>query len=379
MPRRFMIVNMGDSYASGEGAPSASGPKWEDEACHRSRENGKRRAVEAMIAAHRDIEFRFLDVSCSGATIEDGILGRQEAIYKPRKNPIPAAQIEQVTAAAGADGIDIALLNIGGNDIGFADIVMECMGGRCDQPERRVSLARAFADLIGPNGAYGEVADALVAGNVRNVFISEVPDLTHDETGAFCDARKMRTADALLATMTANDVRFAFDRVLVPFNAAIRSAAQDFGWHVIDGMMEATRTHGICESVAGQPGDDDVRRCNRRYFSTVSCSIANQGLTDYHGAFHPTVTGHLLAISNRTVIVVDSWLNGYIMAAYERAAADRDPVRLTNGNAAHLKAFRDRLSRRSTTRRRPQTAQEKNERKRQRRANLEAHRKAWGL
>ena len=144
-------------------------------------------------------------------------------------------------------------------------------------------------------------------------------------------------------------------------------------------MMEATRTHGICESVAGQPGEDEVRRCSRRYFSTIACSMANQGLSNFSVAFHPTITGHRLAISNRTVIVVDAWLNGYIMDAYARAALDKDPVRLTGGNPLHLKAFRDQRAHRSTTRRRPMTPQEKNEMRRKRRANLEANRKAWGL
>jgi lysophospholipase L1-like esterase len=87
-------VALGDSYASGTGAPPYS-----DTACTRS--NNSYPALWA--AAHAPSTFAF--VACGGATTDD----------------VLSSQLTSLSA-----GTDLVTLQIGGNDVGFASTVLAC-------------------------------------------------------------------------------------------------------------------------------------------------------------------------------------------------------------------------------------------------------------
>jgi len=59
-----------------------------------------------------------VDVSCSGATVAKGILGPQ---YRGL-----STQIESVNVLVGDRKIDVVVMSIGGNDVGFATILTTC-------------------------------------------------------------------------------------------------------------------------------------------------------------------------------------------------------------------------------------------------------------
>lgn len=96
------VLVLGDSYASGEGLPSASGP------CGTEPDLSWGALVADGLGAS---ELQLL--ACSGAEVADvtvgGPLGRE-------------AQLDAATPA------DVVLLTLGGNDLGFVEIVADCLG-----------------------------------------------------------------------------------------------------------------------------------------------------------------------------------------------------------------------------------------------------------
>ncbi|WP_409469759.1 hypothetical protein [Streptomyces sp. HC307] len=131
-----MVVGMGDSYSSGEGASDSggddyypesdyynkvSGDKWKN-TCHRSRHAWSRRAVlpgeQLSVGELADgwsarMDFQF--AACSGAR-------HYNILNKPQSGELPQIQqgyLDQHTT--------LVALSIGGNDMAFADIITECI------------------------------------------------------------------------------------------------------------------------------------------------------------------------------------------------------------------------------------------------------------
>ena len=85
--RNWLIVSIGDSYASGEGNPDVpqeydalhlsvkSGPKWVDRRCHRSGYAGPAQMARTLARTIQD-SVTFLSFACSGATIDLGMIGK---------------------------------------------------------------------------------------------------------------------------------------------------------------------------------------------------------------------------------------------------------------------------------------------------------------
>ncbi len=99
-------VALGDSYAAGPLVPIPTG---QPAGCLRSNQN-----YPSVVAKELDVA-DFRDVSCSGATTEN-ITGPQSVPLG--QNP---PQLEAVTPDT-----QLVTISIGGNDIGFGDIVTEC-------------------------------------------------------------------------------------------------------------------------------------------------------------------------------------------------------------------------------------------------------------
>lgn len=98
-------VALGDSYASGPFIPHQ---RTDPLGCFRSTRNYASVVAERLGAA-------LTDVTCGGATTED-MTAPQDVLFGP--NP---PQLDALGA-----GTDLVTLTIGGNDIGFADIILTC-------------------------------------------------------------------------------------------------------------------------------------------------------------------------------------------------------------------------------------------------------------
>lgn len=137
------VVILGDSYSSGEGGSSydQDAGRPDVDRCHRS-----------TFAYGRQL-FRKADMlACSGAV--------SSHLYWGQYPQIPS-QLEALTELAeGDDPPDLALLTFGGNDMGFADLVQDCVIGQCGdrirwlvgqrsrwQPALRNNLVTAYRSI----------------------------------------------------------------------------------------------------------------------------------------------------------------------------------------------------------------------------------------
>lgn len=139
----FLVVGMGDSYASGQGSPALNNEHlqrgnigahlmWDFRGKHLSRWSGHVQAALMLERSDPHSSVTFLSVAQSGATIANLISQPQKPNYAPLVESPP--QIDHVARAICGDSldcstarqIDFLLLSIGGNDIGFSDIIETC-------------------------------------------------------------------------------------------------------------------------------------------------------------------------------------------------------------------------------------------------------------
>lgn len=128
--RNILVLALGDSYASGEGNPrnvqswlrrgGSLTPYWDDDACHRSARGAPALAALTLEESSERTSVTLVHLACSGASVDAGILGAQSAAGVDR------SQIEQAVAILGGRPVDLVLLSIGGNDVGFTSVLEAC-------------------------------------------------------------------------------------------------------------------------------------------------------------------------------------------------------------------------------------------------------------
>lgn len=233
--RNLLVLALGDSYASGEGNPrnvmawlrngGALSPYWDDDACHRSARGGPAKAALALERASSQTSVTLLDLACSGATVDAGILGPQTSAGQA------AGQIEQAVAVLGERQVDLVTLSIGGNDVGFTSILQACAtnvdcplarppagplaGARTVQAGVQAQTAALADDFTRIAACLGGTACVLsdgrpspgvrLAANAR-VLPTLYPDITRAADGSSC----------AYLTISAQDFAWARDTVLVP-------------------------------------------------------------------------------------------------------------------------------------------------------------------
>jgi lysophospholipase L1-like esterase len=296
--RDLLIVSIGDSVASGEGNPdvaSLSDPQWLERRCHRSMRSGAAQATDAIAASDPHSAVVFLPLACSGASVAAGLLRPFAGVEKdPQLGKLPPqlAEVERLAKLrkrARLGAIDAVLLSIGANDVYFGPLVRFCVFvSNCPRrrfdPDRRLPLeagpgfptAESTVETAKRNLplGYRKVAQRLTRLGIPSghVVIVEYFDPTRDEHGKVCEE--------LLPGISANEGEWAEHRVLEPLNAAVRAAADQYGWKLVGGVAGAFHEHGIC---AG-----DTQTWVRGLAASLS---RGAGL---RGPLHPNSVGHLV-------------------------------------------------------------------------------------
>ncbi|MFD1948588.1 hypothetical protein [Nocardioides aestuarii] len=116
-----LVVGLGDSFGSGE---SRGDGGFADPNCRRAGWSAQALAALALEDASDHSTVTFLHLACSGATVGKGLLGPYP--NPPGGAPVPRSQVTQAALDTSGWDIDAALLSIGGNDIGFADVLKTC-------------------------------------------------------------------------------------------------------------------------------------------------------------------------------------------------------------------------------------------------------------
>ena len=306
--RDFVMVSLGDSAASGEGAPnspatSGHGAVWNDGICHRSDNAPAVLVFNALRAAHPELHFagdslgRVKHFACSGAGILNGILGQQT--WEGGDVKVAKSQIQQVRDWIGAldpadahPRVDALIINIGANDMGFEKLVKACLYPVLPDPlqpfppprdlndcSMGTSGALTAAGLAQMDGLYRRLVDTITQQlpDVANVYITEYPDPTHDAAGNFCNGSPFPD----LGGLTANESAWASGAVVAVLNQKIANAVayanspystpKKTTWHMVTGISSQFLTHGACSdanAVAGMPVN--------RFINTIGDSIQIQ-------------------------------------------------------------------------------------------------------
>ncbi|MEU1231115.1 GDSL-type esterase/lipase family protein [Streptomyces sp. NPDC005828] len=133
------VVTMGDSYISGEagrwlgnsltnsggrnGTDRAwTGSTYDPSRVYGSTAGGCDRSDTAEVRSAGPIASSLINLACSGATTENVFRASQGGqAYKGE-----APQADQLAAVAAANDVKLIALSIGGNDLGFADVISTC-------------------------------------------------------------------------------------------------------------------------------------------------------------------------------------------------------------------------------------------------------------
>jgi lysophospholipase L1-like esterase len=245
----------------------------------------------------------FVSVAASGASIERGLLG-------PQPDVADRSQIDEVARLVGDRQIDLLLVSVGGNDIGFSRIIEALVdadplfdpicyrndlantwASAVDGDWRRTSALaaalpfglacrtefdgerRPLAGLSGLPAEFDRLA-AAIAGrlDVGRVVITEYPDPTG---GAGSTCREI-VGDAFGAfrfmEISRSEQEEGRRRVIEPLNAAVRDAADRHGWTYAGGIAERFADgHGYCgewpdhrpPGASGDPARDRIEEWYR--------------------------------------------------------------------------------------------------------------------
>ncbi len=331
----WLIVSLGDSYASGEGNPDVpqrldekagwtvvTGPKWEDRRCHRSALSGPALAAAAIEQRDPHSSVTFLSFACSGAGIDSGLVGPY--LGAEPFNPPLSAQVDQVASAVKGRPIDVLLISIGGNDIGLMDIAKKCWGVDLaattassdplyiSPPLPPISYCPHAQEVITPfwdkvhalPKRFMQLRSRLDNLSPRAVYFTEYPDPTHNKHSGDCGVDSPR----LLYTLDSRTAVWARETVLKELNHAVQTAGwqyvgsikhpmavQPAGWHYVGNVAARFQNHGECaEEQRWFNTEEDARRIEGPYTPcgidlTLSCT-KGQPLVS-HGTLHPNWPG----------------------------------------------------------------------------------------
>lgn len=305
----LLVVALGDSYAAGEGNPELPqveglrAAAWADApgdpaaeaahaAAHRSTASWPAVAALALERGDPATSVTFVSVAATTASVAAGVLGAQPGVAD-------ASQLEQVAKVVGGRRIDLLLLSIGGNDIGFARIVRGlvdadrladpvCYGTDLENiwaaaqdgdwgrgSALRLSLpwglgCRATRTPGGPTlrglGGLPAELDRLAAAveealHPGAVFLMEYPDPTGSGSG-HAQCREIVgdvTPPFGFHEISRSEQDQGLARVVQPLNRALAEAAARHGWTLVGGIAAAFAAgHGYCAATphyaGGTPG-----------------------------------------------------------------------------------------------------------------------------
>lgn len=298
--RDYLVVSLGDSLASGEGAPDTHGRyefsftdrldvvtnssvkvterapvRWKDRRCHRSARAGHALFAERLEKRDEHSSVTFLSLACSGAEVVEGVLGPYGGMEPPSRGRDLPAQVDALRGllpvADNRRTIDVLLLQVGINDLDFSDIIVACAGNRDinagdSECMYKTGFGRKLRTLRSTYVRLGKVINARFPG--AEVYVADYPGEVFK--GGGCGL--LGLAGHGITTAEAQAIA-AGGRQL---NAELQRLAWRFDWNYIGGVTEAFAPHAYCSS--------------SRWFNRIEDSFRQQG--NREGTAHPNRRGH---------------------------------------------------------------------------------------
>jgi lysophospholipase L1-like esterase len=302
------IIGLGDSFISGEGAenflPGTNTLGDDRNECRRSPD-----AYTFLLAERFGTGAALL--ACSGAETED-VLTIAQMPDSPPDIAGSTPQIEALTALEPHAG-DVVLLSIGGNDVGFSDIVKACLlPSPCDD---RSSIWLPRVDDVYPIlvDTYRKVR-AAAAGAV--VIVVPYPNFVPPEScGLGLSQREHDFVQTFISTLD---------------NTIVRAAAAA-GVYVFDGSQSVFAANRLCDP---KPAANHLQL---RPPDGPQFSRFNPGKWA-HGPMHPNERGHALLAAALQPLVEQALAPG---AANPTPAAEAGATPVTTATKAQAEASVD--------------------------------------
>ena len=238
-PTPIRWIAAGDSFSSGEGAPGSSG------LCGQTDQAMAPRA-RALLAGEVDIA-AFIHVACTRAVI-DQVLD----------------QVKGAAATSRGAPFNLVTLTIGGNDVGFAKTLVQCVGpfGCGVHEDELVGRAKALTSELVP--VYEAIAGQLAPGGA--LVVVGYPNLFADPAG---------WSDELCAGVSKSDAA-VLRRVAAEIDVRIAAAAKQANATYVP-MIDAFKDHELCGS-------------QETWINGLTGALTN-GTLRPTSAFHPTGAG----------------------------------------------------------------------------------------
>ena len=256
------VVVIGDSFSSGEGAGS-----YMDEGeptCHRAQ------TAYGAVLGGRQTHL----IACSGAVTADVT---DKSQYSGEPPQVKALQDLP-------DNPGLVYLTIGGNDIGFKDIVQGCIGGNCtvnraemtrrlsDIPQHKESLKKTYRAVMKAANTRERVKKR--QGKVAPLIVSPYPDPLWETEQGNCAT--------VMPNVSLSPSEISYGRqILTLLNRTVRDAVTELSkegypvYYAQDVVDLAKPNHTICNSDS--------------YF--VKVNLQNY-VHDHNELFHPNISGH---------------------------------------------------------------------------------------
>lgn len=311
----YEIFTIGDSFASGEGAPDSDGQyndngdlvgavedwdnritgspadpglKQDTTRCHRSGRTSTSAVARQLFADEfPDVLFDWKSVACSGASIvqtgkldgnvppnKGGILRGYDGAENLSKRGIAKEQLSpevfppQLTqlntildgrTAGPTKRINALVMNLGGNDAGFAELIAKCYNvlpaGDCHTDAEVATFLSAKLGVL--NSRFNRLAaslnDAPAAGSgdpgldyqPADVFLTAGPNPLRPTATTFCDRQPAGNYEE---NLIAAESQWLEANVLTPLNSRFQTEANQHGWNLVNSHVNKFFGHGLCAS-----------------------------------------------------------------------------------------------------------------------------------
>jgi lysophospholipase L1-like esterase len=389
--RDLLVVGLGDSFASGEGNPdqpvafsntnrtrniypkrelagAQGNAKWQDELCHRSLYSHQLRTALQVAIENPRVAVTFLGYSCSGASIEEGILGPQAYVsykaaedgrgnvethvqYGGKRDFQLYSMLREICLnsperdngdwvcpdLAYRRNVDLVLLSVGGNDIGFRNLVTwvalrESASAKLAGLLGTTLSASAFAQNMRDAlpGSYAKLARALAAAvplqggglpfDPSHLVLTAYPDILIDEQGEVCttgngadgqpeDAYPAnQSLDVFSSWLSISTTRISLAHAqLAALHRRMRELAGDHGWTFSSRAYEdqSFRAHGFCardKSRASDPSEILIMPCwGKAERNTATCEFSLSGKERAWRPYDPRTENYPYALRQRWV------------------------------------------------------------------------------
>lgn len=292
----FSVAVAGDSYGSGEGTGD-----WTLESCHRSEKAGLIVGLKYYMENNPQFAFDYTHVACSGAKIEDFYHSHQgvpnSGILGFRNEGTQFTLIQNWLLSKEHENLNMLIMNIGGNDAGFGDIVLNYHMGPGNFSLDPIAQNAVTSDINALPTKYLALESVITSrfGDCITL-ISTLPNPLKSKDGDQCGTNNQHDEWKYDYECLSNRATRLFEYtissppsefidieniVLTPLNNQIKNAANRNGWHIID-VENRAPNNGVC--VCANDGG---------YFWIFPTSTRAEGSDFLKFTMHPNETGYV--------------------------------------------------------------------------------------